>query len=89
MAIRPFWIYLKYESGKCTSFYAHRLFGFKCFQGRLRARGPPLEHLMPGPWINLPSNLEFFCELSVAEGGYVELHQFDDEGERRGAGVGR
>eukprot|EP00913_Durusdinium_trenchii_P020868 g19606.t1 len=42
----------------------------------------------PGPWIHLPRNLEYFKELAVAEGGYVELEQFDSDGGRRGqAGI--
>ena len=42
---------------------------------------------MPGPWIHLPRNLEFFKELAVAEGGYVELEQFDSDGERQGTAL--
>lgn len=47
---------------------------------------------MSGPWIHLPGNQEYFLEqrqgrLTVAEGGYLELHQFDDDGERQGTAL--
>ena len=42
---------------------------------------------MPGPWIHLPRNLDYFKELSVAEGGYVELEQVDGEGQPQGTAL--
>ena len=64
------------------------LFVLKLLKGRLRAAGPPAgESGPPGPWIHLPRNLEYFKELAVAEGGYVELEQFDSDGGRRGTAL--
>ena len=42
---------------------------------------------MPGPWINLPRNPDYYKELSVAEGGYIELEQFDGDGQPQGTAL--
>ena len=37
--------------------------------------------------IHLPRNLNYFRELTVVEGGYIELEQFDGDGERQGTAL--
>ena len=52
--------------------------------GRSRASG-----CLPGLWIHLPGNLEYLKELTVAEGGYLQLHESYDDGERQGTALCR
>ena len=42
---------------------------------------------MPGPWIHLPRNQDYFKELTVSEGGYVELEVVDGEGQPQGTAL--
>lgn len=36
---------------------------------------------MPGPWMNLPENQEYFKEVELIENAYYKLkHHYDDDG---------
>eukprot|EP00435_Cladocopium_sp_Y103_P038898 s2852_g10.t1 len=42
---------------------------------------------MPGPWINLAENHEFFQELQLKKGDLLEAHLYDDTGSPQGFGL--
>lgn len=61
-------------------------FGFKFFRGGAQERGAPVG-VMPGPWVYLPDNQEYFKELELVEHGYYELKLYDEEGNGQGTGL--
>eukprot|EP00438_Fugacium_kawagutii_P020464 Skav206769 [mRNA] locus=scaffold167:516646:518277:+ [translate_table: standard] len=44
---------------------------------------------MPGPWIHLKDNLDFYNNLEVAKGSYLETYLYDNGHELQGNGIWR
>ena len=45
--------------------------------------GPPAGE-MPGPWVYLKENPDFYDDLEVKKGEYIESHVFDQDGNPQG-----